>query len=67
MKKNVIEPKLITVQDAAAMLGLSVWTLRNWCYRGLVSSNKLGSRRMLPTTEVDRIIAETRRPRLEPR
>jgi hypothetical protein len=38
---------------------------RLWAYRGKVASAKLGSRLMIPTSELDRIIAENLRPALE--
>jgi excisionase family DNA binding protein len=38
---------------------------RLWAYRGKVTSAKLGSRLMIPTSELDRIIAENLRSALE--
>lgn len=58
--------QLLGVVEAADELGLSHWTLRAWAYSGRISSNKLGSRLMIPRSEIDRIIAESERPRLEP-
>jgi hypothetical protein len=46
-------------------IGLSVWTIRQWAYRGKVASAKLGSRLIIPTSDLDRIIAENLRPALE--
>jgi excisionase family DNA binding protein len=65
MDKALIAPKLISVQGAAAALGISVWTVRAWAYAGKISSNKLGKRLMVSSAEIDRIIAESERPRLE--
>jgi excisionase family DNA binding protein len=59
--------KLLTIQDAAHLLGLSVWTLRGWAYAGRISSHKLGKRLMVSQGELDRIVAETERPRLKDR
>ena len=63
MEKTVGGPKLLTIQAAAATLGLSVWTLRSWAYSGKICSNKLGRRLMVPAAEIDRLIAESERPR----
>jgi excisionase family DNA binding protein len=63
---KVVNPKFLTVQSAAHQLGLSVWTVRAWCYHGKITSAKLGSRLMVPAGELDRIAAEAIRPRLEP-
>jgi len=65
MNKTINAPKLLTVQAASVALGLSVWTLRAWAYAGKISSNKLGRRLMVSTAEIDRLIAESERPRLE--
>jgi excisionase family DNA binding protein len=62
-----VSPKIITVQRAAKMLDLSVWTLRGLAYRGAIGSVKIGARLLIPVDEVNRLIAENTRPRLEPR
>lgn len=56
--------KLLGVVEAAEELGLSHWTLRSWAYSGRLASHKLGTRLMIPRTEIDRIVAESERPRL---
>ena len=56
--------RLIGVQQAADQLGLSVWTIRFWAYNGKISSHKLGSKLMVSTAEIDRIVAESERPRV---
>ena len=58
--------QLLGVVEAADELGLSHWTLRAWAYSGRIASNKLGTRLMIPRTEIDRIVAESERPRLDP-
>jgi len=58
--------QLLTVKEAAGVLGLSVWTLRGWAYAGKISSHKLGKRLMVSREELNRILAETERPRLVP-
>ncbi len=57
--------QLLSIKAAADALGLSVWTLRSWAYSGKVSSHKLGSRLLVSQAEIDRILTESERPRLE--
>jgi excisionase family DNA binding protein len=59
------QTQLLTVQAAADVIGLSVWTLRAWAYAGKVSSVKLGKRLLIPQSELDRLVSENTRPRLE--
>lgn len=47
------------------MGGLSHWTMRLWGRTGRVSTFKIGSRLMFDLNELDRLIAESERPRLE--
>jgi excisionase family DNA binding protein len=54
--------RLLSIKDFAASLGISVWTVRGWAYRGRIASVKLGARMMIPTTELDRVINENLRP-----
>jgi predicted site-specific integrase-resolvase len=57
--------ELLPVKSFAERLGVSVWTARGWCYRGTVASVKIGSKLLVPTGEVERIIRENLRPRLQ--
>jgi len=54
--------RLLPLQAVADRLGLSIWTIRNWCYAGKIASCKLGWRLMVPESECDRLIRETMRP-----
>ena len=56
--------RLLSVKDFGALLGVSLWTVRAWAYKGRVASVKLGARMMIPATELDRLIAENTRPAL---
>jgi excisionase family DNA binding protein len=64
---EVPAPKFLPVKLFAALVGLSIWTIRQWAYSGKISSAKLGSRLMIPATELDRLMEETMRPRQEER
>jgi predicted site-specific integrase-resolvase len=59
------KPRLLAVKDFAELAGLSVWTVRQWAYTGRVASVKLGTRLMIPTGEIDRLIEENLRPQVE--
>jgi excisionase family DNA binding protein len=56
--------RLLSVKEFGALLGVSLWTVRAWAYRGRVASVKLGARMMIPTAELDRLISENMRPAL---
>jgi excisionase family DNA binding protein len=50
------DEQLLGLDTAAKFLGLSVWTLRKWAHVGRIKSAKLGSRRLIPMSEVRRLI-----------
>lgn len=58
--------RLLSVKDFGALLGVSLWTVRGWAYKGRVASVKLGARMMIPTTELERLITENLRPTVSP-
>ena len=55
---------LRSVDEAAGQSGLSTWYWRKKSYRGEVISHKIGTRLLIPQSEIDRIIAESERPRI---
>jgi hypothetical protein len=60
--------KHVSPQEAAILYPFSAWTFRNWAYRGLVSSIKIGGRYgrlLIPIAEIERIMAEGTRPRAD--
>jgi excisionase family DNA binding protein len=57
-------PEVIRVQEFADRLQISVWTARQWAYRGKVASCKAGKHLLIPAGEVARLLAENTRPRL---
>jgi excisionase family DNA binding protein len=52
--------RLTGLEIAAARLGISIWTLRKWIQDGKIASNKLGGRRLIAESEVNRLIEESR-------
>ena len=63
MQHNV-KASYMGVAEAAAATGLSRWTWRRWAYDGRVASVKLGTRLLIPLSEIERFVAEETRPRL---
>jgi len=61
--------QLISMSEAARMLGVSVYTIRRLVSRGEVVAVNVGARRLVQATEIDRIvergvgIARPRRPK----
>ena len=49
---------LKSIEHAALELELSPWTVRAWAKRGLIKTVKLGSRRLVPMSEIERIVTE---------
>lgn len=50
--------KLISLEAVAENLSLSLWTVRAWVSKGRIKSKKLGSRRLVPVSELRRLINE---------
>jgi excisionase family DNA binding protein len=50
--------KLLRIEQTADLLGVSPWTIRAWVAQGKLKSVKLGSRRLVPESEVVRLISE---------
>ena len=48
---------LYSIDRAAALLSVSQWTIRKWLAQGRIASRKLGARRLVPSSEISRIIA----------
>jgi hypothetical protein len=64
VKTASIERKLLSVDECNALTGLSAWWFRRAAYAGRIESVKVGSRLMIPVSEVDRVITEGTRPRV---
>jgi excisionase family DNA binding protein len=55
MHQVTVEPKLFRLEQAGAVLGVSHWTLRRWAKQGKLRTVKLGSLRLVPREEVNRL------------
>lgn len=54
----MVEDRLVSIKDAAAILAISPWTVRAWVTQGRITSAKLGTRRLIPESEINRLLAE---------
>ena len=50
---NVLAPRLLSQQEAAAYLGISYWMLRDLTFRGEVSHVKIGRRILVDRLDLD--------------
>jgi excisionase family DNA binding protein len=55
------DTSVVRVQEFADRLRISVWTARQWAYRGKISSCKAGKFLLIPASEISRLIAENTR------
>jgi excisionase family DNA binding protein len=54
----MIEDRLVSIKEAASILAISPWTVRAWITQGKITSAKLGARRLVPESEVNRLLSE---------
>jgi excisionase family DNA binding protein len=59
-----VEKRLLSVDHVAEVLSVSPWTIRAWIQSGRLGSAKLGSRRLIPQSEIDRLIQKASTPAL---
>jgi excisionase family DNA binding protein len=64
MQARTVTADYLGVAEAETLTGVSRWTWRRWAYDGKVASVKLGSRLLIPSAEISRMIAENTRPRI---
>jgi excisionase family DNA binding protein len=57
-QRNSVD-RLLSIESAAAILSHSPWTVRKWIAEGKIRSNKIGARRLVPMSEVNRLINES--------
>ena len=51
--------RLFSIETTAELLSVSPWTIRKWVTERKIASCKLGSRRVIPASEIDRLISES--------
>ena len=56
MQIEANEPELIGIEAAAARMSLSPWTLRRWISDRRITSVRIGTRRLIPDSEIARLI-----------
>jgi len=61
---TTIKPEYVGVDQAEVMTDISRWTWRRYAYRGKIASTKVGSRLLIPISEVQRVMGEGLRPAL---
>jgi excisionase family DNA binding protein len=54
--------KTVGIEDLAALLGVSGWTIRTWLRQGRLPFFKIGRRVLVPVDAVDALMAENFRP-----
>ena len=65
MKSAAIQPEYIGVLEAQVITGISKWTWRQLAYTRKLESVKVGSRLLIPLSEIRRVLAEGRRSRAD--
>lgn len=56
--KDSYRPMLINIDEAALALGLRPATIRQWCLQRKITRVKLGSRTLIPVSEIARLIEQ---------
>ena len=50
--------RLFSIEKTASLLAISPWTVRKWIAERRIESCKIGARRLIPSSEVARIISD---------
>lgn len=51
--------RLFSIETTAELLAVSPWTIRKWVTERKIASCKIGSRRVIPASEINRVINES--------
>ena len=46
---------LVSMREAARLLGITAMTLHRWCHKGKIQAVKVGSYRAIPKSEIKRL------------
>jgi predicted site-specific integrase-resolvase len=65
MSEIVMSSKRVPLKEAAGILGVSAATLRTWTRMRRLSSYQICKKVMFSTEELERVIRESERPRLQ--
>lgn len=52
------ENRLHGIPETARRLSVSPWTVRKWCQTGRMASMRLGARRLIAESEIQRVMVE---------
>lgn len=66
-EQDNVRADYLGVAEAEALTGVSRWTWRKWAYEGRIESVKLGTRLLIPSAEIARLVAANTRRRAETR
>jgi excisionase family DNA binding protein len=55
---RTVEERLNDLETTARRLSVSIWTVRRWVQNGRLASVKLGARRLITESEIQRAIIE---------
>lgn len=57
---NTTPPLALGIRDAAKLVGLSPWTLRDWIRQGRIASIRLGRRRLIEPSALHALVETAR-------
>ena len=57
--ENAGEDRVFSIEDAAVLWAISPWTVRKWIAERKITSCKLGTRRVIPNSEIKRVINDS--------
>ncbi|HUN89657.1 MAG TPA: helix-turn-helix domain-containing protein [Terriglobales bacterium] len=65
--EQLMQREYLSPAESERLTGVSKWTWRRKAYEGTISSVKIGSRLLIPLSEIRRVIEQGTRPRVEAR
>lgn len=55
---KTMQKQLLSIEQTAEVLSISQWTVRLYVKRGSIPSVKIGTRRLIRASDVDRLVSE---------